>query len=63
MANTMNNYFTTIWPSLAANMTDPWVYNGRIHNDILNDIFHVENDELYKLVCDNDITMSCAIEQ
>ena len=29
-ANILNDYFTTIGPSLASNMTDPWLYNGHI---------------------------------
>ena len=43
MANILNSYFTTIGPSLAASINDPWVYNGPILNCTLNEIFHVEN--------------------
>ena len=28
MADTLHNYFTTIGPSVASGMNDPWVYNG-----------------------------------
>ena len=41
MANTMNNYFTTIGPSLASNMNDPWVYSGPTLLYSLHDNFNV----------------------
>ena len=62
MANTINKYFTTIGPSLAVNMTDPWLYNGPIINHVLNDVFYVKNDELYKILFDIDIMKSSPIE-
>ena len=62
MANKMNNYFTTIGPSLAANMNDPWVYSGPLVDFELNNIFHVERVELLKIIQDIDITKSSAIE-
>ena len=61
MANTLNSYFTTIGPSLAANMTDPWVYNGPNINHTLIDTFHVNSDELLELLNDIDCTKSSAI--
>ena len=62
MANTINKYFTTIGPSLAVNMTDPLLYNGPIINHLLNDVFYVKNDELYKILFDIDIMKSSPIE-
>ena len=62
MANMMNNYFTTIGPSLAANTNDPWIYNGPLLNTVLQDTFHVEHYELLKILQDIDITKSSAIE-
>ena len=62
MANTINKYFTTIGPSLAVNMTDPLLYNGPIINHVLNDVFYVKNDELYKILFDIDIMKSSPIE-
>ena len=62
MANLMNNYFTTIGPSLAAHMNDPWVFNGPTLDLTLRDHFHVEHAELLKLLQDIDITKSSAIE-
>ena len=62
MANVLNNYFTTIGPSLAANMTDPWLYTGYVFDCILYDDFHIENDELLKFLREIDITKSSAID-
>ena len=62
MADTLNNYFTTIGPSLAASMNDPWVYSGPVLDTKLHVLFHVEIDELLKLLQDIDITKSSAIE-
>ena len=62
MANTINNYFTTIGPSLAANMNDPRVYAGPNINHVLNDTFHVNTDELLKILGDIDCTKSSAID-
>ena len=62
MANVLNNYFTTIGPSLASNMTDPWLYNGYVFDCILFDDFHIESDELLKLLREIDITKSSAID-
>ena len=62
MANLLNDYFTTIGPSLARNMTDPWVYNGHRFACTLHDNFSVENDELMKLLQDIDVTKSSAID-
>ena len=62
MADTLNNYFTTIGSSIAPNISDPWVYNVPIVHLVLNDLFQVENDELHKMFCDIDITKSSAVE-
>ena len=62
MANVLNNYFTTIGPSLASNMTDPWLYNGHVFDCILFDDFHIEREELLKLLREIDITKSSAID-
>ena len=62
MADTLNEYFTTIGPSLAANMRDPCQYTGNVIESVLNDDFYVENDELLKLSKDIDISKSSAIE-
>ena len=61
-ANVLNDYFTTIGPSLASNMTDPWLYNGYMFDCILHDNFYIENDELLKLLREIDITKSSAID-
>ena len=61
MANTLNSYFTTIGPSLAANMTDPWAYNRPNINHTLIDTFHVNSDELLELLNEIDCTKSSAI--
>ena len=61
MANTLNNYFTTIGPSLAANMNDPWVYDGPIINHTMIDTFHVNTVELLEILNDIDCTKSSAI--
>ena len=62
MANLINNYFTTIGPSLAANMNDPWVYNGPTLDLLLEDVFYVEHVELLKILQEIDITNSSAID-
>ena len=62
MANLLNNYFTTIGPSLAANMNDPWIYSGPTLNISLQNLIHVENNQLLKLLQEIDITKSSAIE-
>ena len=62
MTNTINHYFTTIGPSLAANMIDPWAYTGLNIDLTLYDTFHVENDELLKILCDIYCTKSSAVE-
>ena len=48
MANVLNEYFTTIGPSLASNMTDPWLYNGYMFDCTLHENCYIENDELIK---------------
>ena len=45
MANLMNYYFRNIEPSQAANMNDPWVYNGNVSDITLIDDFYVETEE------------------
>ena len=62
MANLMNNYFTNVEPSLAANMNDPWVCNGNVSDITLIDDFYVETEELLKLLQDIDISKSAGIE-
>ena len=62
MANVLNDYFTTIGPSLASNMTDPWFYKGYMLDCILDDNFHIGNDEVLKLLREIDITKSSAID-
>ena len=62
MANILNEYFTNIGPSLAANMKDPWAYDGNIFDCTLQDNFYVQNDELHDLLQNIDITKSSAID-
>ena len=61
MANMLNDHFTTIGPSLASNITDPWVYNGHTFDCTLVDNLYVENYELFELLHDIDITKSSTI--
>ena len=61
MANTLNHFFTTIGPSLACNMNDPWAYAGPNIDLTLNDTFYVETNELLKILGDIDCTKSSAI--
>ena len=61
MANLMKNYFTNIGPYLAANMNEPWVYNGNVSDITLIDDFYVETEEFLKLLQDIDISKSAAI--
>ena len=62
MANTINHYFSMIGPSLAANINDPWVSTGPRIDVILNDTFHVETNELLKILRDIDCTKSSSVE-
>ena len=62
MTNIINNYFTKICPSLAANMNDPWVYSGHIMKLYLHENFHFEIAELLKMLHGIDTNKSAATE-
>ena len=62
IAMKMNEHFTNIGPSLAANLTDPWTYAGQQIITTMSDTIVVDRLELLKLLKDLNTTKSSAIE-
>ena len=59
-ANMMNEFYTSIGPSLAENMTDPWVYTGIVYDESINDI-RTDHIEVMKLIKDIDVSKASAV--
>ena len=59
-ANMMNDFFTSIGPNLAMNMTDPWVYTGDECPNIIQDI-HTDSVEVLKYLKEIDTSKASAV--
>ena len=59
-ANMMNDFFTSIGPNLAKDMTDPWVYTGETFENNIDDMF-TDRQEVLKLIKDIDTTKASAV--
>ena len=59
-ADTMNKFFTSIGPTLAATFHEPWNYSGKLIENNINNI-STDRIELLKLIKEIDINKSSAI--
>ena len=59
-ANMMNNFFTSVGPTLAEQFNDPWAYNGNVCPNTIDDMY-TNNYEVLKLLKDVDISKASAV--
>ena len=62
-ASLLNEYFTNIGPSLAGDMSDPWIFNGNPCDSSLGENIVATPDEVSKLVKDINITKASALDR
>ena len=60
-ATFINKYFTEIGPNLAKNCNTPWSYNGKLTDNVIDDIFTTE-EEIVKLCKDINTMKSSGVE-